>query len=96
MFTCHDHITALPVLVLLCPLRHWEIHMDESIRRRIAADDLTHDQADALDSNRASDRNDGDWDRQVLDLNNEKVAASKAEPDAGASVTATPTAPKGS
>ena len=45
--------------------------MDPSIRRRIAADDLTADEADALDWNRASDANDEDRDQQVMEEMNE-------------------------
>jgi hypothetical protein len=46
--------------------------MDHSIRRRIANDDLTSDEADALDWNRAEDRSDEDRDNQALEeMNNE-------------------------
>jgi hypothetical protein len=57
----------LVFLVLLFNLDYDGDDMDYSIRHRIAKDDLNYDEADALDSDRASDRNDEDRDDHLLD-----------------------------
>lgn len=41
--------------------------MDQQIRLRIASDDLDSDEAEEMDQNLASDRNDQDRDDKVLD-----------------------------
>ena len=40
--------------------------MDYSIRRRVTEDDLDFDEAEEIDQNLASDRNDQDRDNEIL------------------------------
>lgn len=59
-------------LVRLLAILNLEHTMDKKIQSRIAADDLTSEEADALDWDRASDFNDESRDMDVMkELNDE-------------------------